>query len=145
MSNSKIVVGIDDSAASITAMKWAAHEADLRDAELVLVNVWQIDPSLAAAGVVLPWADFEEDARNQATDLVEQHIGLTDAQGRERNIVIVQGTPGPVMIELSRDAEMLVVGTQVHTGLRRVLHGSVSHFCLTHAECVVVAVPVSAS
>lgn len=145
MSNSKIVVGIDDSEASITAMKWAAAEADLRNAELVLVNVWQIDPSLAAAGVVLPWADFEEDARNQATDLVAEHIGLTDAQGRERSIVIVQGTPGPVMIELSRDAGMLVVGTQVHTGLRRVLHGSVSHYCLTHAECVVVAVPVAAA
>ena len=145
MSQSKIVVGIDDSQASIAAMKWAAAEAELRGAELHLVNVWQLDPSLAAAGVVLPWADFEEDALNQATEIVEEHIGLTDANGKERTIVIVQGTPGPVMIELSRDADMLVVGTQVHTGLRRVLHGSVSHYCLTHAECVVVAVPVSAS
>ncbi|TXJ06493.1 MAG: universal stress protein [Aeromicrobium sp.] len=144
MTESKIVVGIDDSPASIAAMKWAAAEAELRGLDLELVNVWQLDPSLAAAGVVLPWADFEEDALNQATDLVAEHVGLTDANGKERTITIVQGTPGPVMVDASKNATMLVVGTQVNTGLRRVIHGSVSHYCLTHAECVVVAVPVVA-
>jgi hypothetical protein len=35
-----------------------------------------------------------------------------------------------------------VVGTREHTGWGRVLGGSVSHYCLSHAHCPVVAVPV---
>ena len=33
--------------------------------------------------------------------------------------------------------------TRAHTGISRVLFGSVSHYCLTHAQCVVVAVPTT--
>jgi hypothetical protein len=36
---------------------------------------------------------------------------------------------------------MLVVGTREHTGVRRLVGGSVSHYCLSHASCPVVAVP----
>ena len=55
----------------------------------------------------------------------------------------MQGAPGPTLVDASRDAAMLVVGTRVHTGISRVLFGSVSHYCLTHAQCVVVAVPTT--
>lgn len=145
MSQSRIVVGIDDSPASVAAMNWAAEEAELRNAELRLVYVWQVEASLAMAGVAVPWNDFEEDARTHAAAWVKNAIGEVGPDGEPRTIEVVQGSPGPAMVELSRNADMLVIGTQVHTGLRRVLHGSVSHYCLTHAECVVVAVPVSAS
>jgi nucleotide-binding universal stress UspA family protein len=36
-----------------------------------------------------------------------------------------------------------VVGTQEHTGLRRAVAGSVSHYCLSHADVPVVAVPAA--
>jgi nucleotide-binding universal stress UspA family protein len=36
-----------------------------------------------------------------------------------------------------------VVGTGEHTGVRRLLEGSVSHYCLSHAACPVVAVPAA--
>ena len=34
-----------------------------------------------------------------------------------------------------------MIGTQEHTGLGRLLVGSVSHYCLAHACCPLVAVP----
>ena len=51
------------------------------------------------------------------------------------------GDPGPVLRSQAMDAELLVVGTGEHVGLGRLLVGSVSHQCLTHATCPVVAVP----
>ena len=49
---------------------------------------------------------------------------------------------GPVLVAESRSASMLVIGTREHTGFGRFLVGSVSHYCLSHAHCPVLAVPV---
>jgi nucleotide-binding universal stress UspA family protein len=53
---------------------------------------------------------------------------------------VVEGPAGPVLVERARRAALLVVGTREHVGLRRLVAGSVSHYCLSHAECPVVAV-----
>lgn len=141
MSTNTIVVGVDETPAGTAALSWAAREAELRDAELKIVHVWQIDAAVAMAGAEVPWMAYETDARSNAARWVADTIGAEDAQGRPRRIDVVQGAPGPTLVEASRDAAMLVVGTRVHTGISRVLFGSVSHYCLTHAQCVVVAVP----
>ena len=48
---------------------------------------------------------------------------------------------GKVLLEESRHARMLVIGTREHVALDRVVRGSVSHFCINNADCPVVAVP----
>ncbi len=141
MSTNTIVVGIDETPAGAAALKWAAHEAELRGGELKIVHVWQIDAAVAMAGVEVPWMAYESDARSNAGRWVADTIGAEDANGNPRPIEVVQGSPGPTLTEIARDASMLVVGTRVHTGISRVLFGSVSHYCLTHAHGVVVAVP----
>ena len=52
-----------------------------------------------------------------------------------------EGHPGRVLVQRSRNASLLVMGTQELVGLGRMLMGSVSHHCLSHASCSVVAVP----
>ena len=56
----------------------------------------------------------------------------------------VHGYAGELLVLLSKNAELLVVGTREHIGLGRLLAGSVSHYCLRHAACPVVAVPILA-
>lgn len=141
MSKNTIVVGVDETPAGAAALSWAAREAELRGADLKIVHVWQVDAAVAMAGAEVPWMAYESDARSNAGRWVAETIGAEDAAGQPRRIDVVQGAPGPTLVEASRDAEMLVVGTRVHTGISRVLFGSVSHYCLTHARCVVVAVP----
>lgn len=142
MSTNRIVVGVDETPAGAAALRWAAHEAELRGAELSIVHVWQIDAAIAmAGGSEIPWLAYESDARSRAAHWVAETIGAQDPAGALRHIDVVQGAPGPTLVEASRTADMLVVGTRVHTGLSRVLFGSVSHYCLTHAGCAVVAVP----
>jgi len=53
----------------------------------------------------------------------------------------VDGSVGHELVKASAGARLLVVGTREHTGLGRVLEGSVSHYCLSRAVCPVVAVP----
>lgn len=145
MSTNTIVVGVDETPAGAAALSWAAREAELRGADLKIVHVWQIDAAVAMAGAEVPWMAYETDARTNAGRWVAETIGAEDGTGAPRRIEVVQGAPGPTLVEASRDAAMLVVGTRVHTGISRVLFGSVSHYCLTHAQCVVVAVPSTAT
>ncbi|WP_293783337.1 universal stress protein [uncultured Aeromicrobium sp.] len=137
---SKIVVGLDDSDAGAEALRWAAEEAQLRNAELEIVHVWQLDPTAAMGGYAIPWLAVENDIRAQAQSWVEKAIGRLDDSAKHR-LSVVNGVPGAVLVDLSRDADMLVLGTQVHKGLSRMFQGSVSHYCLTHASTIVVAVP----
>jgi nucleotide-binding universal stress UspA family protein len=52
------------------------------------------------------------------------------------------GDTGPVLVRQSEDARLLVLGTREHVGLGRLVSGSVGHYCLSHAVCPVVAVPL---
>ena len=50
---------------------------------------------------------------------------------------------GRELVRASADARLLVVGTREHVGLQRLISGSVSHYCVTHATCPVAAIPPS--
>lgn len=52
----------------------------------------------------------------------------------------IVGPPGPVLVGEAERAQLLIVGTREHIGIRRLLTGSVSHYCLGHASCPVVAI-----
>jgi len=52
-----------------------------------------------------------------------------------------QGDVGEVLVRLSTDADLLVIGTREPMRGGPYLAGSVSHYCISHARCPVVAVP----
>jgi nucleotide-binding universal stress UspA family protein len=49
---------------------------------------------------------------------------------------------GRALVARSAEAALLVVGTHEHVGLARLVSGSVSRYCLSHAKCPTVIVPV---
>ena len=52
------------------------------------------------------------------------------------------GEPGRALVSVASQAgDLLVVGTGRHGGLSRLLHGTVSRYCVAHARCPVLAVP----
>jgi nucleotide-binding universal stress UspA family protein len=135
-----IVVGVDDSPQSEAAVRWAAAQAGLIDAELRLVHVWALEPSdmygstADIRDVVLP------DLRARLLDMVTGTIGPSSDQ-LTWTLEIIQGDPGRMLVERARSARLLVLGTGEHVGVRRLVNGSVSHYCLSHAQNPVVAVP----
>ena len=143
----EIVVGIDESPASVAALHWAVDHATAGGLPLRLVHAWQ--PSAAAAAAVASGGGqyleaAAADARARATRWVLDTLGGVAAQVRWV-LEVHEAAPGQVLVARSHEAELLVVGTHAHTGLRRVLAGSVSHYVLSHADVPVVAVPAPAA
>jgi len=52
-------------------------------------------------------------------------------------IRVIDGHPAPVLVEASKGAELLVVGSRGHGEFVGMLIGSVSEYCAAHALCPV--------
>ena len=58
---------------------------------------------------------------------------------------VARGEFGPVLVDTaSQPDDLLIIGTGRRAGLGRLVHRSVSRYCLAHARCPVLAVPPSA-
>lgn len=136
----EIIVGLDDGPAAAAALRWAAEQAKITGRPLRVVHAWQLSPLEQAAGSPEYIEAAIADARARATRWVLDALGANASEVRW-SLDIVEGGPGPALVERSRDAHLLALGTHEHTGLRRTILGSVSHYCLSHAVAPVVAVP----
>jgi nucleotide-binding universal stress UspA family protein len=138
-----IVVGLDGGAASQAALRWAVTQSRATGLPLRVVHAWR---ATSVAAAVSHWDAGEcfeaaaADARARATHWVLETLG-EEATRVHWTLEIAEGGAGPVLVSLSEDAPLLVLGTKVHTGIRRAVQGSVSHYCLSHAAGPVVAVP----
>jgi nucleotide-binding universal stress UspA family protein len=141
---SVIVVGVDHSAGAKEALRFAVEEAELRHTTLRAVHAWQfgyigatgIEGALPAVGGNL------HEFRDAAAAALEATLreAIPDAGGVEVERLVVEGTPAAVLLDESRGAELLVVGSRGHGGFAQLLLGSVSQQCAQHAECPVVIV-----
>ena len=135
----EIVVGLDDSPSAAAALRWAAEQSRVTGLPLRALCAWQLTSDDRAGS-----RDFAKaasaNARAQATRRVMDALGKGAADVRW-SLDVVEGPPGPALVKRSRGARLLVLGACEHAGLRRVDLGSVSHYCLYHAEPPVVAVP----
>jgi nucleotide-binding universal stress UspA family protein len=145
-----IVVGIDGSAGSVAALRFAAEEARSRGAMLRVVHAWRMPLSLvttepAAFGVpMVPEVAIEEVRRSaleEASAVLDAALASVDTTGVEVERGLVEAPPARALIEMAQGAELLVVGSRGRGGFAGLLLGSVSQQCTHHAPCPVVIVP----
>ncbi len=137
-----VVVGVDGSDGSKAALAFAAHEAALRGATLRVVTAWELPYSTFAGGLMPPvnLADVvREDAERVARAAAEEAEALEPGIYVEH--LAVQGQPAEVLVDESRNAAAVVVGTRGHGGFASLLLGSVGQQVVHHAACPVVVVP----
>lgn len=143
----EIVVGLDDSPSGKAALDWAAEQATSVGAALRAVHVLDWPYGLSSIGFPRP-VDMMDVSREELDDSYRQAITeVFEAVSPHLDWTLhfASGDTGQVLVQQSKDARLLVVGTREHVGWGRLLSGSVSHYCLSHAACPVVAVPAPVS
>ena len=143
-----VVVGVDTSEGAKAALRFAVEEARLRQAKLRVIHAWEFDSYLGLSGVqgFLPaGADLSElrQAAESALDAVLDEVA-PDPDGVVVERLVVEGAPAAVLVEESRNADLLVVGSRGLGGFAGLLLGSVSQQSSHHAACPVVIVHAQA-
>ncbi|MFJ8962603.1 universal stress protein [Lentzea sp. NPDC102401] len=138
-----ILVGVDGSAPSRAALRWALQESKRRGATVEALLAHQHEPVFVPATSMALHPYGERPQRHPAEDLhaaVEQaRATVPDAPGVTETVVA--GNAAHELAEASRRAELLVVGTRGWGAVPQALLGSVAARCLRHAECPVVIIP----
>ena len=141
----RIVVGVDGSPASVAALRWALTEAERMGVEVEAVTAWHSDPPPVSGPTLvgLPYRDAElvkSEQQERLTSAVAQTEGI--APGVVLRQKLVAGWPPRELVRCARGATLLVVGRQGHSWLGEKVLGTVSAYCIRHAECPVVVMPI---
>jgi nucleotide-binding universal stress UspA family protein len=137
----RIVVGVDGSAPSLHALRWADRQAALTGASLEAVTAWEMPASFGWGGAV-PGLPEGYDLGESATQALEEavHRALPADRADAVHRVTVMGNPTQAILDRAEGAELIVVGVRGHGTFRATLLGSVSHTVTLHASCPVVVV-----
>ncbi len=138
-----IVVGVDGSPASRVAADWAARDAALRRVPLTVVHVLppEIGPPRGLPFSADYWAEYERYGKQIVGDaghVVSEAMAGSDHVRVERQVI--HGAPVPTLVDLSKDADMIVVGCRGRGGVHGLLLGSVSSGLVHHAHCPVAVI-----
>lgn len=140
--DAEILVGVDGSAASMHALDWAAAEARTRRSPLHVVCSYTL-PSFTAASLDGGYAALDDSAIQQGARAVlaeaRQRVEGADLQ---LTTTVATGDAAAVLVEMSRDASLAVVGTRGKGGFADRLLGTVSSTLPAHAYCPTVVVPL---
>ena len=137
----RIVVGVDGSDPSIRALQWAARQAAWSGATLEVLTAWNFPEHPAPLGIVVhvPWPDeLIAEARLKLDEVISD--SLPDIDPDRVHAQVIRGSAVPVLLEASRDADLLVVGSHGRGAMVELLLGSVSDRCVRHAGCSVVVI-----
>ena len=139
----RIVVGVDGSEAALSAARWALYEAFRSGATLTVVHAWQ--SCIALPGCSSLEAEqigaFVDTAQQTLNSVVKRLRSEPEAAEVDLDPVLIPGEPGPVLVDESTDADMLVIGSHGRGALGAVVLGSVSAYCVHHATCSTLIVP----
>jgi len=145
MTRSEVVlVGVDGSAASLHALDWATAYAHRVGWALHIVCSYSL-PSFTAASLDGGYAALDDTTIQEGAKsvLAEAEARVADA-GVRATTEVATGDAAGVLVELSGDYGLAVVGTRGRGGFTERLLGTVSSALPAHARCPVVVVPLRA-
>jgi nucleotide-binding universal stress UspA family protein len=137
------VVGLDGSDCAINALEWAVNNVGGRASSIELVTAWQTPvagayPVSSPVTVVVDDTEFHDAAVH---DVAEVAAGLASRVTLPVTAAVGHGGPAQVLLEASESAALLVIGSRGRGGFARLLLGSTSTQCATHASVPTIVVP----
>ncbi len=138
----RIVVGVDGSEFSTTALRLAGRMAASLDAPLEVVTCLGTSDFFLASHLpderTATTTELEERAKGLVDQALERAFGGALPERLTRSVKF--GQPAKVLVDESRDAQLLVVGRRGRGGFLAQVMGSVSGACAAHAHCPVLIV-----
>jgi nucleotide-binding universal stress UspA family protein len=140
-----VVVGVDGSAGSLAALRFAFDEAKRRATRLLVVTAFEL-PDVWSITYGLPVSCSVDEIRDNVLQntrrVVTEALGdqLTADGAPEVDVVALGGAAAHMLVSAAAGGPLLVVGSRGLGGFRRMLLGSVSLQCVQHAPCPVTAV-----
>ncbi|MFG3696733.1 universal stress protein [Micromonospora sp. NPDC047620] len=132
-----VVVGVDGSECSLVALGFAYEQAAARELPLHVLRAWH------PGAVQRPPSDPEarEAAAADRAELDEPLARWSRTfPDVEVEVQVAAGSPASLLVDASRNASLVVVGTRGRGGLKGMLLGSVSQQLIQHAHCPVAVV-----
>ncbi len=141
----RILVGIDGSAGSLGALRWATEEAGARHATVTALMVWRgLDEEDDMAMELASFPSIGRQDRATAETAAERLRRVaSEASGSRVSVeaVLLEGDPADILCQQAREADMVVVGSRDRGTFAGLLLGSVSSKCAHHSPVPVVIVP----
>ncbi len=139
----RIIVGVDGSAPSIVALRWAAFEAGRRKAEIIAVSCYSVPVYGSPEGAVYPTPDDIDMFRESAAAIVGRAV---DIVGEIDPTIVVNGVTAMAAAAIAisdsaRQGDEIVVGATGHTGVIDGLLGSVAMSVVHRSHVPVIIVP----
>lgn len=132
----RIVVGVDGSAESAVALRWACREARLRGAEVHAVHAREA-PCHSKPGYAAPGGDCPDDVD---VDTMWRSVLPGLAPGVPIRTEVTEGLAARVLLDRCAGADMLVLGTAGDEPGASRSAGPVIRACLRRASCPVVVI-----
>jgi nucleotide-binding universal stress UspA family protein len=136
-----VLVGVDGSPESGAALRYAVAEADRRGVPLRVVSTYFPEYSVHGRTQPLSVSEpaIEVDVEAQVRRMVEEALA-GDAVAPPVEIVVAAGPAAGVLIDMSGEVDVLIVGHRGRGGFASMLLGSVGLQCVLHAHCPVIVV-----
>ncbi|TAM86346.1 MAG: universal stress protein [Jatrophihabitans sp.] len=133
----RIVVGVDGSDGSKTALRWAQRLARAEHATIEVVAAWEFPATLGWSALPTDYSP-RVDVEKTANAVVDAVFG--GHRPASLQVVTRQGHPVEVLLDAASGALLLVVGSRGHGGFSGLLLGSVSARVAERATCPVLVV-----
>jgi nucleotide-binding universal stress UspA family protein len=140
----RVVVGVDASAESKEALRWAGNYARFTGGSLEVVHAWHPAEEHAWLQSLPPPAGPTDVAHKALARVVDEVIGGSGSS-LDVHTAVIEGHAAKVLVQAAEGATLLVVGNRGFGGFEGLLLGSISQQCSAHAPCTVVIVRANAA
>lgn len=139
----RVLVGVDGSAESDAAIRWATREAVMRSAPMTLVHV--VPPVVEGWPTEPMYANITAWQQDNARHVLEQGLKTVrdckvESRLAEVHTETLYSSVVPALVHASENQQMVVVGSRGTGALGRMLLGSVSTGLVHHAHCPVAVI-----
>ena len=140
---SGIIVGVDGSGHSQRALAWAMKEAAIRHVPLTVLTVHEAIRGYYSGVALYPDDPARTEQAREAAQAETDKVlaGLDGPRPESVTVKAVHGFPVQELIDASRDADVVVLGSRGAGGFTRLMLGSTAGQVVQHAHCPVLIVP----